>query len=49
MNLPVSTTPPDALLVRYGELALKRGNRFEFEQALAALEQVGRELAPLGR
>lgn len=34
MNRPVSTRSPDALLVRYGELALKRGNRFEFEQAL---------------
>jgi len=34
MNAPTSSTQPDALLVRYGELALKGGNRFEFEQTL---------------
>jgi thiamine biosynthesis protein ThiI len=43
--MPATLAPPDVLLVRYGELALKKGNRAVFERALA--RNIVEALAPI--
>ena len=43
----ISLSEPDVLVVRYGEIALKGGNRKKYENALARM--IRRALKPIGK